>query len=106
MYMTKSNTQSLLRGLDPELLVRAAETIKLLGHPDRLKIVEVLEGGEVTVSELQERLQLRQAQVSQHLAKLRGRGIVASRRDGVHVHYRVIEPKVRHILECIRTCDT
>ena len=105
MFMAKSNGKSLLRGLDPELLIRAAETIKLLGHPERLKIVEVLEGGEATVSELQERLQLRQAQVSQHLAKLRGRGIVASRRDGVHMHYRVVEPKVRHILDCIRTCD-
>ncbi len=103
--MAKSNGKSLLRGLDPELLMRAAETIKLLGHAERLKIVEVLEGGETTVSELQERLQLRQAQVSQHLAKLRGRGIVASRRDGVNMHYRVVEPKVRHILECIRTCD-
>jgi len=105
MYMSETTSQSLLRGLDPELLSRAAETIKLLGHPERLKIVEVLEVGEATVSEIQQRLSLAQARVSQHLAKLRGRGIVASRRDGVNVYYRIVEPKVEHILRCIRTCD-
>jgi hypothetical protein len=31
--------------------------------------------------------------------------VVASERDGVHVYYRIVEPKVRHILECIRKCD-
>ncbi len=105
MSMTTSTQPSLLRGLDPELLARAAETIKLLGHPERLKIAEVLEDGEATVSEIQERLKLPQARASQHLAKLRDRGIVASRRDGVNVYYRVVEPKVRHILQCIRQCD-
>jgi ArsR family transcriptional regulator len=97
--------QTLLRGIDPEALSRAADAIKLLGHPERLKIVECLEAGEATVSEIQDALDLPQAIVSQHLAKMRGHGIVASERDGVHVYYRVVEPKVRHILECIRKCD-
>ena len=83
--------KTLLRGIDPEALSRAADAIKLLGHPERLKIVECLDAGEATVS--------------QHLAKMRGHGIVAAERDGVHVYYRVVEPKVRHILECIRKCD-
>jgi len=103
--MSEQNTKPLLRGIDPALLTRAAETIKMLGHPDRLKIVEILEAGESTVSEIQSELDLPQAIVSQHLAKLRGQGIVAAERDGVHVYYRVLEPKVRHILECIRKCD-
>ena len=34
-----------------------------------------------------------------------GNSIVAAQRDGVHVYYRIIEPKVSHILRCIRTCD-
>jgi len=103
--MKGSPTRNLVRGIDPELLSRAAETIKLLGHAERLKIVEVLEAGEATVTDIQEKLDLPQAIVSQHLAKMRGSGIVASERDGVHVYYRVVEPKVRHILECIRKCD-
>ena len=103
--MTEIKPTPLLRGIDPTQLSRAAETIKMLGHPDRLKIVEILESGDSTVSEIQAQLDLPQAIVSQHLAKLRGLGIVAARRDGIHVHYRVMEPKVRHILECIRKCD-
>jgi len=95
----------LVRLIQPEILSRAAEVIKLLGHPERLKIVESLERGEATVTEIQEALELPQAIVSQHLAKMRGYDIVAARRDGNHVYYRIAEPKVHHILNCIRKCD-
>jgi len=95
----------LVRGVDAGALRRAADTIRVLGHPDRLKIVEVLERAPHTVTDIQDVLGLEQAIVSQHLARLRGHGIVAAERDGVHVYYRVIEPKVRLILECIRKCD-
>jgi len=97
--------RQLVRTVTPEVLRRAAEIIKLLGHPERLKIVEVLEGGEATVSDIQEQLGLAQAIVSQHLAKLRGANVVTARRDGVRVHYQLTEEKVHHILQCIRTCD-
>jgi len=98
-------SKPLVRSVTPEVLRRAAEIIKLLGHPERLKIVEVLEGGEATVSQIQEQVHLPQAIVSQHLAKLRGANVVAARRDGVHVYYHLTEAKVQHILQCIRTCD-
>jgi ArsR family transcriptional regulator len=97
--------KQLVRSVNPQVLRRAAEIIKLLGHPVRLKIVEVLETGEATVSDIQQQLGLPQAIVSQHLAKLRGGGVVAARRESVHVHYRLTEEKVPHILKCIRTCD-
>jgi ArsR family transcriptional regulator len=95
----------LLRGVDPDLLSRAAQTIRVLGHVDRIKIAEVLEAGDATVTEIQERVELPQAIVSQHLARLRAHGIVASRREGQNVVYSLIEPKVLHILACIRNCD-
>jgi DNA-binding transcriptional ArsR family regulator len=98
-------TKPLLRRIDPAVLARAADIIKLLGHPDRLKIVEALERGEASVSEIREAVGLPQAIVSQHLARLRGASVVASRRDGVHVLYHVVEPKVQHVLNCIRDCD-
>ncbi|UCF40379.1 MAG: helix-turn-helix transcriptional regulator [Gemmatimonadota bacterium] len=97
--------KQLVRGVEPKTLHRAAEIIKMLGHPDRLKIAEVLEQGETSVSDIQQVLDLPQAIVSQHLAKMRGCGIVSSRRDGNHVYYRIVEPKVGHILGCIRSCD-
>ena len=97
--------QKLIRSIDPEVLHKAADVIKVVGHPDRLRILEFLEEGEKSVGEIQEVLDLPQAIVSQHLAKMRGSSIVEARRDGVHVYYCIIEPKVKHILNCIRRCD-
>ena len=97
-------TTPLVRSIEPATLARAADVIKLLGHADRLKIVEVLENAEATVSEIQDVLEMPQAIVSQHLAKMRGCNVVAARREGNHVFYRIIEPKVHHILHCIRHC--
>ena len=97
--------QKLIRSIDPEVLHKAADVIKVVGHPDRLRILETLEDGEKSVGEIQDLLGLPQAIVSQHLAKMRGWGIVESRRDGIHVYYHITEPKVSHILDCIRHCD-
>ncbi len=87
-----------------DYLARSADVIKCLGHPLRLRLLEALEGGERTVSELQEYAGVSQAAVSQQLGILRGRRVVDSRRDGIHVFYRITEPKVAHILACIREC--
>jgi DNA-binding transcriptional ArsR family regulator len=95
----------LVRRIDPALLKRAADIIKLLGHPERLKIVEVLEHGDRTVTEICEACHLEQAIGSQHLGKLRRLGVVVARREPPHVYYRITEPKVHHILRCIRQCD-
>jgi ArsR family transcriptional regulator len=97
--------EQLIRCIEPSALAKAAEVIKVVGHPDRLRILEFLEEEERAVGEIQDELGLAQAIVSQHLAKMRGSGIVEARRDGIHVYYHIIEPKVRHILECIRHCD-
>ncbi len=104
MLSTMSN-QNLIRSIDPAALNKAADVIKVVGHPDRLRILEFLEDEEKAVGEIQECLDLPQAIVSQHLAKMRGSRIVEARRDGTHVFYHIIEPKVKHILECIRHCD-
>jgi ArsR family transcriptional regulator len=95
----------LIRAIDPAVLAKAADVIKVVGHPDRLRILEFLEDGEKAVGEIQDCLGLGQAIVSQHLAKMRGWDIVEARRDGTHVYYHIIEPKVKHILDCIRHCD-
>jgi DNA-binding transcriptional ArsR family regulator len=89
----------------PEILGRAAEVIKCLGHPLRLMLLEAMEAGERTVSQLQEYTGANQATVSQQLGVLKARGVVDGRRDGAHVYYQITEPKVAAILQCIRTCD-
>jgi ArsR family transcriptional regulator len=93
------------RIIGTDVLQRSAGVIKCLGHPLRLRLLESLEEGEKTVSELQDYAGTSQAAVSQQLATMRGRGIVDSRRDGPFVYYRIVEPKVFHILNCIRACE-
>jgi len=91
--------------IDPVIIERAARVIRVLGHPLRLRILELLEVGERNVADLQDELLATQAVISQQLGILRSEGIVAPRRDGARVFYRIIEPKVSHILACIRQCD-
>ena len=95
-----------MTGLDPSVLDRAASVIKCLGHPLRLQLLDALEAGARTVTELQARTGASQATVSQQLATLRGHGVVSARREGSFVHYSIAEPKVRYILACIRGCGT
>ena len=91
--------------IDPVIIERAARVIRVLGHPLRLRILELLEVGERNVADVQDELQASQAVISQQLGILRSEGIVAPRRDGARVFYRIVEPKVSHILDCIRQCD-
>ena len=100
-----NRSRPLVRTINPDVLRRAADIIKLLGHPERLKIVEALEPGELSVSEICDLCDLEQPICSQHLSRLRRHAVVSARRDGPHVRYRVVEAKVHHILECIRQCD-
>jgi ArsR family transcriptional regulator len=91
--------------LDARVLLDAAEMIRVLGHPVRLRIVECLEDGERTVSDLQGALRSPQAAVSQQLARMRSAGIVRGRRDGVNVHYSIADERVVQMLNCLRHCN-
>jgi ArsR family transcriptional regulator len=77
-----------------ELLILHADICKTLANPKRLEILNALQGGEVSVSQLVRRLRLPKANVSQHLALLRSRGVVSARREGLNVYYRVANPKI------------
>ncbi len=91
--------------ISEEVLGTAAEVIKCLGHPLRLRMLEAMEAGERSVSELQAYTGATQAAVSQQLATLKARSIVGCRREGTHMYYRITEPKVTAILGCIRSCE-
>jgi ArsR family transcriptional regulator len=83
---------------DPDLVSRAYELqaaiCRVLADPKRLHIVHLLADGERSVGELTAALRLRQANVSQHLTLMRDRGIVAGRRDGRTVYYRLANPLI------------
>jgi len=79
-----------------------AEFFRTLGHPARVRILEVLRDGERTVGELQAVLALDSGGTSQHLAALRGKGLVEGRREGTSVYYRVKDPRAFQLLEVAR----
>ena len=93
------------RRIDTEVLARASRVIRVVGHPLRLRLLELLEGGERNVTELVRGAGVSQAIVSQQLRILRAEGVVGARREGPRVYYWITEPKVSKILDCIRECD-
>lgn len=79
-----------------------AEFFRALGHPARLKILDALRSGEKSVSELQAYVELEPAAVSQQLAVLRSKSIVATRKVGTMVYYEVRDPLIFELLEVAR----
>lgn len=71
-----------------------AEMCKTLTNPKRIEILNVLKNQEKTVTELVTALGVSKANVSQHLAVMRHRGILATRRDGANIYYRVTNLKI------------
>ena len=89
--------------LPKDVVDTTARMLKCLGHPLRLRILDVLEReGELTVSEVQEALDLEQAVCSQHLTLMRDKGILVRRKDGVNVYYRLGDPRALKVLGCLR----
>ena len=80
---------------------RASAFLKALAHESRLMILCILAEGEKSVSELEEMLSLRQPTVSQQLARLRADGLVATRRDGKAIYYRLASEDARSIIGAI-----
>lgn len=79
----------------------AEALLKGLSNSNRLMILCSLSEGELSVSELNERVPLSQSALSQHLATLRKAGMVATRRESQMIYYRLDEPKVGVIIEVL-----
>lgn len=79
-----------------------AEFFRLLGHPVRVRVLELLRDGELTVGELQAALELDSGGTSQHLTAMRRQGILESRKAGTNVHYRVKDPRTFQLLAVAR----
>jgi ArsR family transcriptional regulator, zinc-responsive transcriptional repressor len=94
-------TAHIRRSSDPDdvQFVAAADVLKLLADPTRLKIVWALLHGEHSVNELADHVGARPPAVSQHLAKLRAAGLVRSRRDGTRIIYAARNEHVEHLAE-------
>ncbi|MGC8782572.1 MAG: ArsR/SmtB family transcription factor [Anaerolineae bacterium] len=82
-----------------ETLEHTAALFKLLAHPSRLAILQLLREGEECVCHMEAALGLRQAYISQQLMVLRQAGLVADRREGWNVYYRVTRPEIYALLD-------
>lgn len=80
---------------------RATATLQVLANPDRLLLLCHLAQREACVSELEEALAIRQPTLSQQLGVLRAKKLVATRRKGKYVHYRVADESVHALLETL-----
>ena len=85
-----------------ELYQLHASVCKGLADPKRLLIIDALRDGEVTVTDLVDALEIPQANVSQHLAVLRDKGLVSSRRDGQWAYYSLTSPKIIQAVDLLR----
>ena len=79
-----------------------ADIFQALAHPTRIAIIDLLEGGELSAGDLMERLGMEQANISQHLAVLRGKQLVANRKVGNKVFYSVRDPIIIEVLALMR----
>ncbi|HSG28229.1 MAG TPA: metalloregulator ArsR/SmtB family transcription factor [Candidatus Krumholzibacterium sp.] len=88
---------------DPEI-DRYAEMLKVLSSPARLRIVNVLNERELTVSDICDHTGLKQSLVSQQLKNLRLNGIVERRKEVPKVYYSLREKNVINVLKCLGRC--
>jgi DNA-binding transcriptional ArsR family regulator len=79
-----------------------ASIFQALAHPTRIAIIEALRDGELAAGAIIERLGLEQANASQHLAILRVKQIVSSRKEGNQVFYSVRDPLLIEVLDIMR----
>ncbi len=84
-----------------EALGEAAECLRILAHPHRLRMVQMLLQGEFTVRELADACELPSAMASEHLRLMQRCGFLSSEKDGRKVFYRVAEPHLKYILKCV-----
>lgn len=78
-----------------------AQLLKVLTHPARLAILEILRDGEHCVCHMEAQLGFRQAYISQQLMVLREAGLIQDRRDGWNVFYHVTEPRIFDVLKAV-----
>ena len=82
----------------------AAGILKVVSHPVRLSIVELLENSEMNVKEIQRAVKLKQSITSQHLSAMSGKGILKRNKKGNEVFYSIKKKEVLKLLSCIKGC--
>lgn len=96
----KTNKKTKL--IDLEALGQAAECLKTLAHPHRLRMVQMLLQGHYAVGELAEACNIPSHMASEHLRLMQRCGLLSSQRDGRRNYYEIAEPHLESIMNCIK----
>lgn len=79
-----------------------ADMCKVFSHPKRLELIDMLRNQEMNVTDLSLRLDITPTNLSQHLAMMKERRILASRKEGNVVYYRIVSPRLLTIFDMMR----
>jgi DNA-binding transcriptional ArsR family regulator len=88
--------------LSTESLAQAAACLKVMAHPVRLRIVDILMQGSFTVKEIAELCETRENQICEHLRLMQNCGLLTSERQGRAVYYKILSPQLPALLNCVR----
>jgi DNA-binding transcriptional ArsR family regulator len=99
---TASADDLLQQRVDPNKMERAAAMLKVLAHPKRMAIVDLLGREEkLTVTKIYTELDMPQAIASQHLITLKDRGVLTSQKSGTKIYYSLLVPHLTDVIRCL-----
>ena len=93
----------LARPLSMEDLELAAECLKTIAHPHRLRMIQMMLQGRYTVGELAQACEIPSHMASEHLRLMKRCGMLEGERDGRRTYYRVIEPQLQGVMACVES---
>ncbi len=99
--MSKPTDMKCSELLAVEGLAKAAECLRTLAHPHRLRIVQMLLRGRYTVGQLAESCEIPSHMASEHLRLMQRCGFLTSHKEGRRTYYEVTEPHLAELMTCI-----
>ncbi len=87
--------------LPNDVLEESAACLRIMAHPVRLRIVDILMQGDLAVHEISELCGMKPNQICEHLRLMQTSGLLTSKREGRSVHYRIVSPRLPSLLKCI-----
>jgi DNA-binding transcriptional ArsR family regulator len=88
--------------LPMDVLIHAADCLKVMAHPVRLRMVDLLMQGEFIVQQIAELCEVQPHQACEHLRLMKGCGLLDSERRGREVYYRIASPQLPGLIQCVR----
>jgi DNA-binding transcriptional ArsR family regulator len=98
---TKAKEAKAMKLTALEALEQAAECLKTVAHPHRLRIIQMLLRGRYTVGELAEACEIPSHIASEHLRLMQRCGLLTAEKDGRKAYYRIAEPHLANIMACV-----